>query len=141
MTETNALGYPKLVPKTPVPSDIEVSQQIVKEVGLLSIVEVGQQVGLGNDEIIPWGIAKAKIPLKARDSRKDRPDGNYVVVTGINPTPLGEGKSTTTIGLAQAMGAILGKKTIACIRQPSQGPTFGIKGGAAGGGYAQGAFV
>ena len=64
-------------------------------------------------------------------------DGNYVVVTGINPTPLGEGKSTTTIGLVQALGAHLNKKAIACIRQPSQGPTFGIKGGAAGGGYAQ----
>jgi formyltetrahydrofolate synthetase len=60
-----------------------------------------------------------------------------VVVTGINPTPLGEGKSTTTIGLAQAIGVTLGQKSIACIRQPSQGPTFGIKGGAAGGGYAQ----
>ena len=90
-----------------------------------------------DEEIIPWGIAKAKVLLKSRDDRKDQPDGNYVVVTGINPTPLGEGKSTTTIGLAQALGAILGKKTIACIRQPSQGPTFGIKGGAAGGGYAQ----
>lgn len=71
------------------------------------------------------------------DRRADQPDGNYVVVTGINPTPLGEGKSTTTIGLAQALGATLGKPTVACIRQPSQGPTFGIKGGAAGGGYAQ----
>ncbi len=87
--------------------------------------------------MIPWGIAKAKVSLAARENRKDIQDGNYVVVTGINPTPLGEGKSTTTIGLAQALGAILGKKTIACIRQPSQGPTFGIKGGAAGGGYAQ----
>jgi formate--tetrahydrofolate ligase len=75
--------------------------------------------------------------LTARDRRRDGPDGNYVVVTGINPTPLGEGKSTTTIGLAQALGAHLGKPTFACIRQPSQGPTFGIKGGAAGGGYAQ----
>lgn len=65
------------------------------------------------------------------------PNGNYVVVTGINPTPLGEGKSTTTIGLVQALGAHLNKKAIACIRQPSQGPTFGVKGGAAGGGYAQ----
>ena len=95
------------------------------------------RVGLKEDEIIPWGIAKAKVSLEARERRKDSPDGNYVVVTGINPTPLGEGKSTTTIGLAQALGAILGKKTVACIRQPSQGPTFGIKGGAAGGGYAQ----
>eukprot|EP00529_Nitzschia_sp_RCC80_P016479 CAMPEP_0113518214 /NCGR_PEP_ID=MMETSP0014_2-20120614/42735_1 /TAXON_ID=2857 /ORGANISM="Nitzschia sp." /LENGTH=658 /DNA_ID=CAMNT_0000415587 /DNA_START=96 /DNA_END=2072 /DNA_ORIENTATION=- /assembly_acc=CAM_ASM_000159 len=135
--ELNALGYPKLQTKTPVPSDIEVSQQIVKDVGLLDVTEVGKQVGLTGDEVIPWGIAKAKVSLKAREARKDVPDGNYVVVTGINPTPLGEGKSTTTIGLAQALGAILGKKTIACIRQPSQGPTFGIKGGAAGGGYAQ----
>merc|ERR1712130_353051 len=63
--------------------------------------------------------------------------GQYVVVTGITPTPLGEGKSTTTIGLAQALGAHLQRKTVACIRQPSQGPTFGIKGGAAGGGYSQ----
>ena len=95
------------------------------------------RVGLVDDEVIPWGIAKAKVSLKARDRRKDQPQGNYVVVTGINPTPLGEGKSTTTIGLSQALGAILGKNTIACIRQPSQGPTFGIKGGAAGGGYSQ----
>jgi formyltetrahydrofolate synthetase len=69
--------------------------------------------------------------------RKQAESGNYVVITGINPTPLGEGKSTTTIGLAQALHAICGKPTVACIRQPSQGPTFGIKGGAAGGGYAQ----
>lgn len=121
-------------------------------------------MGLKENEIIPWGIAKAKIPLSVRDSRADLPDGNYVVITGkfwfsgfpftnpyqcriwplmvwfpsgINPTPLGEGKSTTTIGLAQGLGAVLGRKCIACIRQPSQGPTFGIKGGAAGGGYAQ----
>jgi len=135
--DNNALGYPKLAPKTPVPSDIEVSQDIVKEIGLLSIPELAQQIGLSQEEVIPWGISKAKIPLIARDSRLDQPDGNYVVITGINPTPLGEGKSTTTIGLAQALGATLGKPTFACIRQPSQGPTFGIKGGAAGGGYAQ----
>ena len=95
------------------------------------------RIGLKDDEIIPWGIAKAKIPLTVRTDRMDVPDGNYVVVTGINPTPLGEGKSTTTIGLAQALAAIRGKSTVACIRQPSQGPTFGIKGGAAGGGYSQ----
>lgn len=95
------------------------------------------RIGLAPDEIIPWGTAKAKIPLSVRDTRKEQPNGNYVVITGINPTPLGEGKSTTTVGLAQALGAIVGKPTFACIRQPSQGPTFGIKGGAAGGGYAQ----
>jgi formyltetrahydrofolate synthetase len=95
------------------------------------------RIGLKDDEVIPWGIAKAKIPLIVRDRRVDEPQGNYVVVTGISPTPLGEGKSTTTIGLSQALGAVLGKPAVACIRQPSQGPTFGIKGGAAGGGYAQ----
>ena len=78
--------------------------------------------------MIPWGTAKAKIPLTVRNRRQEQPNGNYVVVTGINPTPLGEGKSTTTVGLAQALGAILGKPSFACIRQPSQGPTFGIKG-------------
>lgn len=90
-----------------------------------------------DDESIAWGIAKAKVTLEAYNRRKHLPDGNYVVITGINPTPLGEGKSTTTIGLGQALGAVLGRTTVACIRQPSQGPTFGIKGGAAGGGYAQ----
>jgi formyltetrahydrofolate synthetase len=92
---------------------------------------------LSEDESIPWGIAKSKIPLSVYQRRQSGVDGNYVVVTGINPTPLGEGKSTTTIGLAQGLHAILGRRTVACIRQPSQGPTFGIKGGAAGGGYAQ----
>lgn len=135
--ELNALGYPVLQPKSPVPSDIEVSQSIVSEVGLLPLSELAKQLGLSDDEVLPWGIGKAKIPLTARDRRADAKLGNYVVVTGINPTPLGEGKSTTTIGLAQALGAILGHKAVACIRQPSQGPTFGIKGGAAGGGYAQ----
>jgi len=84
-----------------------------------------------------YGSCKAKVSLSVRDRLKDEPSGHYVVVTGINPTPLGEGKSTTTIGLTQALGAHLNRRTFACIRQPSQGPTFGIKGGAAGGGYAQ----
>ena len=95
------------------------------------------RAGLNEDEVIQWGNAKAKVSLSVRDRLASSPDGNYIVCTGINPTPLGEGKSTTTIGLAQALGASLGKKAFACIRQPSQGPTFGIKGGAAGGGYAQ----
>jgi len=155
MATTNALGQPSLQPKSPVPSDIEVSQSIVREVGLLPIKELGalyvqlcttfsfsltslcSSIGLTEDEIIPWGIAKAKVPLSARTSRLHQADGHYVVVTGITPTPLGEGKSTSTVGLSQALAAILGKPTVACIRQPSQGPTFGIKGGAAGGGYAQ----
>ena len=135
---TNQNGHPKLQPKTPVPSDIQISQDIVREVGLLPIEQVALEAGILRDEVIPWGIAKAKIQVASTLRRlHDSPDGNYIVCTGINPTPLGEGKSTTTIGLAQALGAILGKKCFACIRQPSQGPTFGIKGGAAGGGYAQ----
>ena len=131
-------NHPKLQPKSPVPSDIQVSQDIVASPGLLPITKVAQELGLEPDECISWGIAKAKVELKSTLSRlASSPDGNYIVCTGINPTPLGEGKSTTTIGVAQALGAILGKKCVACIRQPSQGPTFGIKGGAAGGGYAQ----
>mmetsp|Transcript_20033 Transcript_20033/g.36370 ORF Transcript_20033/g.36370 Transcript_20033/m.36370 type:complete len:653 (-) Transcript_20033:155-2113(-) len=134
---SNAMGHPKLVTKSPVPSDIGVSQDIVKEVGLLPIKDVAREAGLLDEEVMEWGIAKAKISLSVKERLKDSPSGNYVVCTGINPTPLGEGKSTTTIGLAQALGATLGKRSFACIRQPSQGPTFGIKGGAAGGGYAQ----
>lgn len=84
-----------------------------------------------------YGKYKAKVRLPILQRLQERPDGKYVVVAGITPTPLGEGKSTTTIGLTQALGAVLGKHVFACVRQPSQGPTFGIKGGAAGGGYAQ----
>eukprot|EP00568_Trieres_chinensis_P004438 CAMPEP_0183304582 /NCGR_PEP_ID=MMETSP0160_2-20130417/9622_1 /TAXON_ID=2839 ORGANISM="Odontella Sinensis, Strain Grunow 1884" /NCGR_SAMPLE_ID=MMETSP0160_2 /ASSEMBLY_ACC=CAM_ASM_000250 /LENGTH=658 /DNA_ID=CAMNT_0025467663 /DNA_START=137 /DNA_END=2113 /DNA_ORIENTATION=- len=135
--ETNALGHPKLKPRVPVPSDIEISQDIVREPGLLPISEVAKEAGLLEDEVIPWGRAKAKVSLSVRDRLASSPSGSYVVCTGINPTPLGEGKSTTTVGLAQALGSQLGRKAFACIRQPSQGPTFGIKGGAAGGGYAQ----
>ena len=136
--DINRKCHPTLKPKTPVPSDIEVSQDIVRDVGLLPIEDVASEAGLLPSEVIPWGIAKAKVQLNSTLTRlSSEPDGNYVVCTGINPTPLGEGKSTTTIGLAQALGAILDKKCFACIRQPSQGPTFGIKGGAAGGGYAQ----
>lgn len=117
----------------PVPSDIEVSQSITPE----PIGSIAESIGLLPDEVLPYGTTKCKVSLSVRDRLAAQANGNYVVVTGINPTPLGEGKSTTTIGLAQALGAHLNKKTIACIRQPSQGPTFGIKGGAAGGGYAQ----
>lgn len=122
-----------LVPRVPVPSDIEVSQSITPE----NIAKVAEAAGCLPGEYELYGSAKAKVSLDVRKRLGDSPNGNYVVVTGINPTPLGEGKSTTTIGLSQALGAHLNKKTIACIRQPSQGPTFGIKGGAAGGGYAQ----
>ena len=117
----------------PVPSDIEISQSITPE----PIGKIAESIGLHPDEYLLYGTTKCKVSLSVRDRLAGQKNGNYVVVTGINPTPLGEGKSTVAIGLAQALGAHLNRKAIACIRQPSQGPTFGIKGGAAGGGYSQ----
>ncbi|PKI85175.1 hypothetical protein MVES1_000939 [Malassezia vespertilionis] len=117
----------------PVPTDIEVARaQTPKKIGDLSA-----EIGLLPSEVEPYGDAKAKVSLSVLERLAHRTNGKYVVVAGITPTPLGEGKSTTTIGLAQALGAHLGKPAFACVRQPSQGPTFGIKGGAAGGGYSQ----
>jgi len=113
-----------------VPSDIAIAQAAK----LRPIAEVAAEVGLGPDEILPYGRYKAKISAEAVARRK--PKGRLVLVTGINPTPAGEGKSTVTVGLAQALRR-LGKKVILCIREPSLGPVFGVKGGAAGGGYAQ----
>mmetsp|Transcript_24083 Transcript_24083/g.39833 ORF Transcript_24083/g.39833 Transcript_24083/m.39833 type:complete len:680 (+) Transcript_24083:106-2145(+) len=125
---------PKLQIKSPVPSDIEVSQSVT----LQPVKDLFQSwFSLSDQEIFPHGLFKGKLSLTVLDKMKGRADGNYVVVCGINPTPLGEGKSTTTIGLSQALGAHLGQKVMTCIRQPSMGPTFGIKGGAAGGGYSQ----
>jgi methylenetetrahydrofolate dehydrogenase (NADP+) / methenyltetrahydrofolate cyclohydrolase / formyltetrahydrofolate synthetase len=118
---------------SPVPSDIDIAQSA----DLKLIGEVAQELGLLPDELELYGAHKAKVKLAVLDRLKDRPDGIYVDVTAITPTPLGEGKTTTTVGLSQALGAHLGYKVVTCIRQPSQGPTFGIKGGAAGGGYSQ----
>lgn len=123
----------KLDVKDPVPSDIDIAQSVEP----LPIAEIAEAVGLLPSEYELYGNQKAKVSLTVKDRLKDSKDGLYVLVAGISPTPLGEGKSTTTVGLAQALGAHLGKKSIACIRQPSMGPTFGIKGGAAGGGYSQ----
>ena len=117
----------------PVPSDIDIAQAA----DLLPIVKVAAGLGLGEDDLDLYGRHKAKIHLDVLDRFKDRPQGHYVDVTAITPTPLGEGKTTTTVGLSQALGARLGKKAITVVRQPSMGPTFGIKGGAAGGGYSQ----
>ena len=113
-----------------VPSDIAIAQAAKPR----PIVDVAAEVGLGPDEILPYGRTKAKIAPEAVARRT--PKGRLVLVTGINPTPAGEGKSTVTIGVAQALRR-LGKKVIVCIREPSLGPVFGVKGGAAGGGYAQ----
>ncbi len=117
----------------PVPSDIDIAQ----EADLKPIAQVSEEVGLRPDELELYGDYKAKVKLEVLDRLKDVPDGIYIDVTAITPTPLGEGKSTTMVGLSQALGAHLGKRVFTCIRQPSQGPTFGIKGGAAGGGYSQ----
>jgi formate--tetrahydrofolate ligase len=115
---------------TTVPSDIAIAQAAK----LRPIAEVAAEVGLGPDEILPYGRYKAKISAEAIARRK--PKGRLVLVTGINPTPAGEGKSTVTVGVSQALRR-LGKKVVVCIREPSLGPVFGVKGGAAGGGYAQ----
>lgn len=122
-----------LVCQSPVPSDIEIAQSIEP----LPISDIATQLGLLPKEVLCYGPTKAKITLDVLERLKDAAHGKYVCVAGVNPTPLGEGKSTTTVGLCQALGAHLGKKVVTCIRQPSQGPTFGIKGGAAGGGYSQ----
>jgi len=118
---------------TPVPSDIEIAQAAVP----LPINQIADEIGLLPKELVLYGDDKAKVRLSVRDRLKNEPDGKYVLVTAITPTPLGEGKTTTTVGLSQALGAHLGKKVFTNVRQPSQGPTFGIKGGAAGGGYSQ----
>lgn len=109
--------------KTPVPSDIEISQSVTPK----NIAQVAAEAGLLENEYDLYGRTKAKVHLSVLDRLKDQPDGKYVVITGITPTPLGEGKSTTLAGLAQSLGAHLNKKAFACLRQPSQGPTFGIK--------------
>jgi methylenetetrahydrofolate dehydrogenase (NADP+)/methenyltetrahydrofolate cyclohydrolase/formyltetrahydrofolate synthetase/formate--tetrahydrofolate ligase len=116
-----------------VPSDIEIAQAATP----IPINQIASEAGIEADELELYGKTKAKVHLSIRDRLKDSPNGKYVVVTAITPTPLGEGKTTTTVGLSQALGAHLDKKVFTCIRQPSQGPTFGIKGGAAGGGYSQ----
>jgi formyltetrahydrofolate synthetase len=119
--------------KDPVPSDIEIAQ----DADLKPIQTIAEEVGLLPSEIEFHGEHKAKVRLESLDRLKDVPDGKYILITAITPTPLGEGKSTTMVGLSQALGAHLGKRVFTCIRQPSQGPTFGIKGGAAGGGFSQ----
>src|SRR6202451_2567008 len=116
-----------------VPSDIEIAQAATP----IPIDKISSEAGILPDELELYGKTKAKVHLSIRDRLKEVKNGKYIVVTAITPTPLGEGKTTTTVGLSQALGAHLGKKVFTCIRQPSQGPTFGIKGGAAGGGYSQ----
>ena len=113
-------------------SDIEIAQEAV----MLPIKEVAQNIGLTEDDIELYGKYKAKISNEYYEKIKDNEDGKLILVTAINPTPAGEGKTTVTVGLGEAFGR-LNKKAMIALREPSLGPCFGIKGGAAGGGYAQ----
>ncbi|MBK9605884.1 MAG: formate--tetrahydrofolate ligase [Betaproteobacteria bacterium] len=113
-------------------SDIAIAQQAT----LKRINEVAATVGIGDEHLEPYGHYKAKVSLSYAESLATRPDGKLILVTAISPTPAGEGKTTTTVGLGDALNKI-GKKAIICLREPSLGPVFGMKGGAAGGGYAQ----
>src|SRR5512147_2896479 len=115
------------------PSDIEIAQaaklQRISRVAL-------ERLGIAEDHLEPYGHYKAKVSLEYVDSLKNRPNGKLILVTAISPTPAGEGKTTTTVGLGDGLNHI-GKKAIIALREPSLGPVFGVKGGAAGGGYAQ----
>ncbi len=113
-------------------SDIEIARAASKR----PIQEIGAKLGIESDDLLPYGHDKAKVSQRLIDSVQDRPDGKLILVTAINPTPAGEGKTTTTVGLGDGLNAI-GKKAAICIREASLGPCFGMKGGAAGGGYAQ----
>ena len=113
-------------------SDIEIAQKAkMKPIG-----EIAKKLGIPDAAISPFGHYKAKIALEYVNSLGAKPDGKLVLVTAISPTPAGEGKTTTTVGLGDALNHI-GKKAVICLREPSLGPVFGMKGGAAGGGYAQ----
>ena len=114
------------------PSDIEIAQKAK----MLRVTEVAAKLGIPEEHLEPYGHYKAKVALGYIDTLADRPDGRLILVTAISPTPAGEGKTTTTVGLGDALNRI-GKKAVICLREPSLGPVFGMKGGAAGGGYAQ----
>ncbi len=113
-------------------SDIE----IAREATLEPVSEIGAKLGIPGDALLPYGHTKAKLSYAFLDGLAQRPDGKLILVTAITPTPAGEGKTTTSVGLADGLNRI-GKKTVVCLREPSLGPCFGVKGGAAGGGYAQ----
>ena len=113
-------------------SDIE----IARAASLEPISQIGQKLGISGEALQPYGHTKAKLSAEFIGSLSDRPDGKLVLVTAITPTPAGEGKTTTSVGLSDGLNRI-GKQTVVCLREPSLGPCFGVKGGAAGGGYAQ----
>ncbi|MGH6928964.1 MAG: formate--tetrahydrofolate ligase, partial [Dongiaceae bacterium] len=113
-------------------SDIEIARAAT----MLPIEQVAAKLGIDEKHLYRYGPSKAKIAFEFIDGLKSRPDGKLVLVTAITPTPAGEGKTTTTVGLGDGLNRI-GKKAVICLREPSLGPCFGMKGGAAGGGYAQ----
>ena len=115
-----------------VKSDIEIARAAQKQ----PIMEIGAKLGIPSESLLPYGHDKAKVSADFIAAQKGRDDGKLILVTAINPTPAGEGKTTTTVGLGDGLNRI-GKKAVICIREASLGPCFGVKGGAAGGGYAQ----
>ena len=115
-----------------VKSDIEIAQAAK----VLPIQEIGAKLGIPSESLVPYGHDKAKISADFIRSRSSEKDGKLILVTAVSPTPAGEGKTTTTVGLGDAMN-LIGKNATICLREPSLGPCFGMKGGAAGGGYAQ----
>ena len=110
--------------------------EIAREANKLLIQDVGAKLGIPTEHLLPFGHDKAKVSAEFIKAQKSRADGKLILVTAINPTPAGEGKTTTTVGLGDGLN-LIGKKTAVCIREASLGPCFGMKGGAAGGGYAQ----
>jgi methylenetetrahydrofolate dehydrogenase (NADP+)/methenyltetrahydrofolate cyclohydrolase/formyltetrahydrofolate synthetase len=122
-----------LEPQDPMPSDIAISRAHKPK----CIADLAEEIGIQTSELTLYGNKMAKVSLDTLKRLQHQKDGKYVVVAGITPTPLGEGKSTTTLGLVQALAGHRHTNALATLRQPSQGPTFGIKGGAAGGGYSQ----
>ena len=115
-----------------VKTDIEIAREAKKK----PILEIGAKLGIPSEHLLPYGHDKAKVSQDFIASLEGRPDGKLILVTAINPTPAGEGKTTTTVGLGDGLNRI-GKKAVVCIREASLGPNFGMKGGAAGGGYSQ----
>src|SRR5246127_1605429 len=121
-------------PPASFPSNIEIAQQAK----MRPIVQIARErLGIPEEQLEPYGRYKAKVSLDYVRQLESRPNGKLVLVTAISPTPAGEGKTTTTVGLGDALNHI-GKKTLVCLREPALGPVFGMKGGAAGGGYSQG---
>ncbi|MGI9200376.1 MAG: formate--tetrahydrofolate ligase, partial [Woeseiaceae bacterium] len=115
-----------------VKSDIEIAQAAE----VRPITEIASKLGIPHESLVPYGHDKAKINADYINSLADKPDGKLILVTAVSPTPAGEGKTTTTVGLGDGLN-LIGKKALMCLREPSLGPCFGMKGGAAGGGYAQ----